>query len=122
MQTFQKILGLSQIKFLVARLHAKEETVFRREREPCYVENWVIRRRQAVHRQHAKDSRESRAKNGQFECDRNKRRPTVVRFASDIQRITDYVRVVAHGEANQAAQQSTGKNYGRQGGVLEADS
>src|ERR1700733_12572122 len=121
MQSLQEILRSHQIKFLVARLHAKKETVFGGEREPGHVENGMIRRRQSVHRQHAEDSRKSRAENSQFECNRDEGRPAVIRLASDIQRKANYIRVVAHAEAEQAAQQSAGKNYGRKGGVFEAD-
>src|ERR1700735_2120132 len=55
MQTLQKLLRFDQIEFLVTRLYAKEEAVFRRESKPCDVENRVIRRGEAIHRQHAEN-------------------------------------------------------------------
>src|SRR5690242_5256500 len=95
-ETFQKLPGRAEVEFPVSRFNAKEKTTSCRQGEARHVEKRVIGRRQAVHCQHAEGRRERGTKNGELECDGNKRRPTVEWLAVHIQRETQHIRVPLH--------------------------
>src|ERR1700683_228693 len=84
LQSFQKLRCFDQIEFLVSRFHHQEKTVFRRQRKSRNVENWVIRCRQPIHSQHAKNRAKRSSENRQLKRNRYPSRPTVVRLAADI--------------------------------------
>ncbi len=112
-QTFEKRLSACQIEFLVALLHHQEESVFRRQREARDIEDRMIRRRQAVHREHSENGAQSRAEYGELKGNRNECRPAIMRLAADVQRIADHIRVVLHEKSREAAEQSTGEDHRR---------
>src|SRR5277367_4462138 len=76
-QTVQKHLRLVQIEILVAGLDGQEKSVFRSQRESWHVENWMVRSRQTIQREHSKHRAKRRAQYRQLESNRNKMRPTV---------------------------------------------
>src|SRR5580704_7744417 len=114
LQGFQKLRRLDQIEFLVSRFYHQKKTVFRRQRKSRNIKNRMIRRRQPVHSEHAKNRAKRSSENGQLKRNRYPRGPAVVRLAANIQRETDYVRVVAHKKAAKAAQKPPGKDHRRQ--------
>src|ERR1700678_1278858 len=81
----------------------------------------MVRCRQSVQGEHAEHRAERRAQDRQLERDRNEMRPAVVRFAADVQWITDYVRVPLHAKPRQAAQQAARKDDGRKNGSSETN-
>src|SRR5580658_792931 len=120
-QAFQKLFGLHQVETFVAHFYDEEKAVVGRQGEARDVEHRVVRRGQTVHRQHAEYGAQRGAQHREFEGDRNKRRPAVVRFAADVQRITDHVRVILHEEAGEAAEQPADEDDHGQDRAVEAD-
>src|SRR5205823_7155660 len=84
-QAREKLPRLLAIEFRIAHFDAEEEAVASGQRKARHVKDGMIRSRQSVERQHPEDRRQRRAKNRQLKGDRDKRRPTVVRPAADIQ-------------------------------------
>src|SRR5215469_6641949 len=101
----EKLRGLCNVKFRVARLNAKIKAVRGRMDEAPYVKNRVMRLRQAVQSQHAKYGAEGSAENGKLKGDGNEGGPTIERTPSDILRITDPRRPVLEPEPANAAGQ-----------------
>ena len=75
-------------------------------RKALDIENRMIRLRQLVQRQHADHGKDGGAKNGQFERDRNERRPTVQRAAANVDGITDGCSTSIAGQSRSDRRQS----------------
>src|SRR3984893_13165262 len=63
LEAFQELPGYAHIEFLVPRLDAQKKAPPRGHGEAWHVEKRVIRRRQTIHRQHAKHRCQRRAEN-----------------------------------------------------------
>src|SRR5215469_3043929 len=73
MYALQKLRAIREIKLRVARLDAQIKTVIRSAGKAFHTEDWVMRLRQLVERQHAKHRENRSSQNRQFKRDRNKR-------------------------------------------------
>src|SRR5436309_4790834 len=91
------------LELRIARLDHQEELIARGLVESPHVEDGVIRHRQAVQGEHAEDGEEGGHEDRALERDRDPSRPRVKRLAADVERIADHVRVPAHEEAADAA-------------------
>src|SRR5215467_4247738 len=83
----QEASRVLQLEFRIVGFDAKEKLVVGSLLEPRYVEQRMMRLRQFVHRQHAKNGKKRSAQHGQLERDRNERRPAVQRTSADVQGI-----------------------------------
>src|SRR5579872_2501213 len=93
LEAFQELPGCAHIEFLVPRFDAQKKAAPRGHVKAWHVEKRVIRRWQAIHRQHAKRRRQSRAENRQFERDGNERGPAIEWLAVHVQRKTHHARI-----------------------------
>src|SRR6266849_2491282 len=109
-ETFEELVDLIELEFRIARLDDEEELIARRLRESLDVEDRVIRHRQSVEAEHAEHRAECSEKNHALERDRDPRRPAVERLAADVHRIADHVRVPAHEEAAETAEDAAGED------------
>src|SRR3954451_4246890 len=115
-QCLEELPDAVEVELRIARLDDEEELVARGLMEPPHVEDGVIRHRQAVQREHAEDGREGCEEDRAFERDRDPSRPRVVRLATDVERIADHVRVPAHEEAGQSADDAADQDDGGHAG------
>src|SRR5581483_2376079 len=101
----QKLRGFSRVEIFVARFDGKEKLVRCRAREISRAENWMMRTRQSVEREHADDCRERGAEDGEFKRNRNERWRAVKWTAADVERVIDRERIPLHEIAADAAGQ-----------------
>src|ERR1700675_3336601 len=110
-ERLQKSRGFCQMKLGIARLYADVEAVAAGTlRETTDVENRVMRARQAVESNHAEDGAERSAEYGEFEGDRDERRPAVKRAPGNVHRVADNVDPIFEPEAAEAAGKSAAKS------------
>src|ERR1700730_1028504 len=93
LEAFQELPGCAHIEFLVPRFDAQKKAAASGHGKAWHVEKRVIRRRQAIHRQHAKRRRQRRAENRRLERDGNERGPAIEWFAVHVQWETHDVRI-----------------------------
>src|ERR1051325_4593033 len=121
LQRLEKLPHFVELEFRIACLHDEKELVARGLIESLDVEDGVIRHRQAVEGEHAEHREEGGDEHGALERDRDPRRPRVVRPAADVERIADDVRVPAHEESAETAEETAGEDDGGHAGVRHAD-
>src|ERR1700682_4619711 len=95
-ETFHEVHNLIMFELSIAGFDYQKETITRRQGKIGRVENRVIWLRQLIQGQHAKDRGQGGEQDRAFESDRNKRRPTVIRLAANIQWIVDNFHPVLH--------------------------
>src|SRR2546428_4989923 len=120
-QPRQKLPRPLAIEFRIARFDAEEEAVASGQRKARHVKDGMIRSRQSVERQHREDRRKSRAKNRHLKGNGDKRRPTVIGAAADVQRIPHHVGIILQQESSRAPDQAANERHDRDTRFVEAD-
>src|SRR5205807_1912794 len=118
MKRLKELPDAVEVELRIAGLDDQEEFVARGLIEAPHVEDGVIWHRQTVEGKHAEDGGEGRDQDRAFEGDRDPGRPRVERLAADVDRIADHVRVPAHEETGDAADDAADQNDGGHAGRL----
>src|SRR5256885_2298025 len=99
----EKLGSFREIEFCVRGLDADEKAVVRGALETRDGEQRAMRLWKFIQREHSEDGKSGRAKNRQFERNRNERGPAIKRTAGDVHRIRYDVDPVLEEKSGQAA-------------------
>src|SRR6266436_90084 len=120
LDAFEESRRFGHAEFGVGGLDAEEETVVRSVLlEAIDIEEWVMRLRQFVEREHAQHRGDRREKNRQFERDGDESGPTVQRAATDVHGISNGSYPVLEAKSAESADQSTRQGDQRHQGTLQ---
>src|SRR3984893_1803922 len=107
-KTVEKARRFGEIEFRIARFDAQKKTVAGGVLdETVHIEERMMRAREPVQRQHAKNGGECGAEHGQFKGDGNEGGPTVQRASAHVERICEDADPILKEKATQATCQAT---------------
>src|SRR5947209_1676430 len=117
----EKTRRVREIKLVIARLDAQEKAIRRGVlRKSFHVEEWMMRLRQSVQREHSKHRKKRRAQHRKFERYRNERRPAIQRPAADIQRIGNHIAPILEAESAKTSAEPADQRKQRHSVVSQA--
>src|SRR5919108_2555185 len=117
---FEKSPGSFRLKLRIGGFDAEKKSVAARQLEAIHIKYGMIRHRQAVKREDAKEGKQGGDENSQFESHRNKGRPTVERPAADVDRVVDNSHPVLEIKSPDAPDEATNQDDQRDSGAPKA--